>query len=296
MASKGLGKNLNALLGNAKTMKKQFTKEPGENKSNGDSFTQMPLAQLQPGQYQPRQDMSEAGLAQLANSIKQQGVIQPLTVRKLADKSYEIIAGERRFQASKLAGLDSVPVIIRDIDDETAMAIALIENLQREDLNPMDEARALDRLQNEFGLTHQQIADLVSKSRSAITNLLRLLNLSDGVKRMLEHGDLEMGHARALLSLPPHLQNHAAQLIVSRGLSVREAESLVAKLKQAKSGDKKPKAVLPEIINQRIDTLASKLQHKVDLKTQANGKGKLVIHYDDIDKLNILLQRLNQQH
>lgn len=289
MASKGLGKNLNALLGNAKTAKKPVLN------TKKDSLVKLNVERLQPGKYQPRQDMSQAALSQLADSIKQQGVIQPLTVRSIGDERYEIIAGERRWRASQLAGLKQVPVIIRDVDDETAMAIALIENLQREDLNPMDEARALQRLHDEFELTHLQIANLVSKSRTTVTNLLRLMNLSDAVKRMLEHGDIEMGHARALLSLSTAQQTHAAQLIISRGLSVREAESLVAKMKQGKAEEKTTEKSLPPIINQRIDKLAEKLQHKIDLKhsDKGKGKGKLIIHYKDLDNLNRLLQQLN---
>ena len=286
MASRGLGKNLNALLSNTKAVKKVSPKKPES------GYQKLRLEQLQPGKYQPRQDMDEDNLSQLADSIKQQGVIQPLAVREIQEGQYEIIAGERRWRASKLAGLNQVPVIVHQVDDETAMALALIENLQREDLNPMDEARALQRLHDEFELTHLQIANLVSKSRTAVTNLLRLMNLNEEVKRLLEHGDIEMGHARALLSLESAKQAMAANLIITRGLSVREAEQLVSKIKQGVNESKPSKPQLASAMTRRINTLARQLNHKIDIKHNDKGKGKLVIHFKDLEKLESLLDSL----
>jgi len=286
MASRGLGKNLNALLSNTKAVKKVSPKKPES------GYQKLRLEQLQPGKYQPRQDMDEENLSQLADSIKQQGVIQPLAVREIKEGQYEIIAGERRWRASKLAGLTQVPAIVHQVDDETAMALALIENLQREDLNPMDEARALQRLHDEFELTHLQIANLVSKSRTAVTNLLRLMNLNEEVKRLLEHGDIEMGHARALLSLESAKQAMAANLIITRSLSVREAEQLVSKIKQGVNESKPSKPQLAAAMTGRINTLARQLNHKIDIKHNDKGKGKLVIHFKDLEKLESLLDSL----
>src|SRR5690606_32409846 len=182
------------------------------------------------GKYQPRRDMNPEALEELANSIRAQGVMQPIVVRPIGPERYEIIAGERRWRATQLAGLDKVPALVREIPDEAAIAMALIENIQREDLNPMEEAIALARLQSEFELTHQQIADAVGKSRVTVTNLLRLMSLREEVQRMLEHGDLEMGHGRALLGLPPEQQAAAATTVVSKGLSVRQTEAMVRRM------------------------------------------------------------------
>ncbi|KTD45972.1 chromosome partitioning protein ParB [Legionella rubrilucens] len=278
----GLGRNLSALLGQTAAPE---TKNP-------DSPLTLSPACLKPGKYQPRTDFSEDTLAELAESIRQQGLLQPLIVRPLNDQCYEIIAGERRWRASQLAGLTEVPVIVRTVDDETAMAIALIENLQREDLNALDQARAMHRLTHEFALTHQQVADLLAKSRTAVSNFLRLLTLSDEVKRLLEHGDLDMGHARALLILNDEQQNQAAQLIVAKNLSVRETEQLVKRIKEGKP---QPLAaavdVHPEVKNQ-LHHLSQHLKAKVKLKQGKSGKGSLVIHYNSDHELQAVLQQM----
>jgi ParB family transcriptional regulator, chromosome partitioning protein len=285
MATKSLGKNLNILLSNTKSIKKQLANENGLQK--------LSLDLLQPGKYQPRKDMDQTALNQLADSIRQQGIIQPIAIRQIENGRYEIIAGERRFRAARLAGLSEVPVIVHDVNDETAMGIALIENIQREDLNPMDEARALARLADEFDLTHQQIAELVSKSRTAVTNFLRLMQLEGDVKRLLEHGDIEMGHARALLSLEPTVQLHVAKLIVSRGLSVRETESLINRLKKPQT-IKEKEMDLENLSDSKINKLATALKTKVQLKHGAKGKGKLIIHYDSIEKLDQLMAQFDK--
>lgn len=289
----GLGRNLSVLLGQTKEIPQH---KPAASSTAVDvDHKSMNLAVdlLQPGKYQPRGDIEEQPLEELAQSIRKQGVIQPLIVRPVADNQYEIIAGERRWRAAKLAGLEHVPVIARQVDDETAMAMALIENLQREDLNAMDQARAMQRLSSEFSLTHQQIADILGKSRAAVSNYLRLLTLASEVRLLLEHGDIEMGHARALLALEKTAQKQAAQIIVARQLSVREAEALVSRMK---SGTPQPakKEPVPTAYQQQLDQLASCLGTKLNLKEGKKGKGQLVIHYDNQDNLDMLLQRFNQ--
>ena len=228
MSSKkrGLGRGLDALLATSQAS----APEKSEQDNQSSELQKLPIEYLQPGKYQPRKDMSPEALDDLASSIRSQGVIQPIVVRKLADHLYEIIAGERRWRASQLAELDVVPCIIKDVPDEAAVAIALIENIQREDLNAMEEAQALDRLMVEFELTHQEVADAVGKSRTTVTNLLRLNNLNDDVKLLLEHGDIEMGHARALLALNGETQTQAAQTVSGKGLTVRDTENLVRRL------------------------------------------------------------------
>lgn len=279
----GLGRNLSALLGQSAAP---------ENKTSDSPLT-LSLACLKPGKYQPRTDFSEDTLKELAESIRQQGLLQPLIVRPLDEQQYEIIAGERRWRASQLAGLTEVPVIIRMVDDETAMAIALIENLQREDLNALDQARAMHRLTHEFALTHQQVADLLAKSRTAVSNFLRLLTLSDEVKRLLEHGDLDMGHARALLILNEEQQRQAAHLIVAKNLSVRDTEQLVKRLKNGKPQQSSAMAedVHPEVKNQ-LQHLSQHLQTKVKIKQGKTGKGALVIHYNSDHELQAVLRQM----
>jgi ParB family chromosome partitioning protein len=213
-------------------------------------------------------------------------------VRPIGTDKYEIIAGERRWRASQLAGLDTVPVVIREVPDEAAIAMALIENIQREDLNPMEEAIALSRLQQEFELTHQQIADAVGKSRATVTNLLRLMSLREDVQRLLEHGDLEMGHARALLSLSPELQASTAQTVVSKGLSVRQTESLVRNLLDNKP-EKKSEAISADADIKRLEeSLAAKLGANVQIQHTAKGKGKLVLSYNSLDELDGILSHI----
>jgi ParB family transcriptional regulator, chromosome partitioning protein len=280
----GLGRNLSALLGNsAGTL---IADKPAVTEG-----LKLNLDCLQPGKYQPRSEIEETSLAELATSIKQQGLLQPLVVREIAEGRYEIIAGERRWRACQLAGLSEVPVLLRQVDDETAMAIALVENLQREDLNALDQARAMSRLSHEFGLTHQQVADLVSKSRTAVTNYLRLLSLNADVQRLLEHGDLDMGHARALLMLNEAMQSEVAQLVVAKNLSVRETEKLVVRVKEKKLiPTSKPELSL--MMKEQLQALAKQLQTQIKIKPGKAGKGTLVIHYDTEQNLQSVIQQL----
>ena len=284
----GLGRNLSALLtqtnSNALLQDSAVLNEPP-------TPTVLALGQLQPGKYQPRRDMAEDALLALARSIKQHGLLQPVIVRAVALNQYEIIAGERRWRACQMAGLSSIPVIVRDVDDATAMAMALIENLQRNDLNAMEQAHAMQRLVQEFSLTHQQIADVLCKSRAAVSNYLRLLQLNHAVTCLLERGDLDMGHARCLLMLEDDQQTAAAQLVVSKGLSVRETEALVARLK-AGPPEIAPKPALPPLLNDSLTTLAHQLDTKIKLKPGTNGRGTLVIHYDGDLHLEQVMGRL----
>ena len=283
MAKKrGLGRGLDALLGAAKSPEVPLATMPQE------QLVQLPIEFLQPGQYQPRRDMHSEALEELAASIRQQGIMQPILVRRLGVDRYEIIAGERRWRAAQLAELEKVPCLIREADDRDVVALALIENLQREDLNPIEEASALQRLQKEFSLTQQQVAEAVGKSRSAISNLLRLLQLHPEVRLLLEHGDLEMGHARALLSLEPQDQCQAARQVVAQGLSVRQTESLVKKWAQ-------PQVAMPQKKDPDIQRLEQKLQDligaPVKIRHSAKGKGRLEIGYSSLDELDGILNR-----
>lgn len=284
----GLGRNLSALLshsdGNLLTVTAASSAAVGQIKLSIDS--------LQPGKYQPRGEMDETALVELAESIKKQGLLQPLIVREISTGRYEIIAGERRWRACQLVGMTEVPAILRQVDDEMAMAMALVENLQREDLNAMDQARAMHRLTTEFSLTHQQIADLLCKSRTAVSNFLRLLNLCSEVKRMLEHGDLDMGHARCLLMLEESKQYQVAQLVVAKNLSVRETEALVARVKASVEALPKIKTDIAPVFEHALQALAQRLRTKVKIKQGIAGKGTLVIHYDDMQRLQQLLGEL----
>lgn len=283
----GLGRNLSALLSQP-SGGAIFNKKPQSNNLN------LTVDCLQPGAYQPRGEMEETALAELAESIKKQGLLQPLIVRELQNDRYEIIAGERRWRACQLAGLTEVPVILKQVDDETAMAIALVENLQREDLNVMDQARAMHRLTDEFSLTHQQVADLLCKSRTAVSNYLRLLALANPVKKLLEHGDIDMGHARALLMLDEEQQTQVAQLIVAKNLSVRETEKLVERVKAGKATVETAleHEVLDVRYQQQVNYLAQQLQTTIKLKPGKAGKGSLVIHYDDAPSLQKIIEQL----
>jgi ParB family chromosome partitioning protein len=238
--------------------------------------------------------MHEEALEELAASIRAQGVMQPIVVRPISSDKYEIIAGERRWRAAQIAGLDSIPAIIKLVGDEAAIAMSLIENIQRENLNPIEEAMALKRLQDEFELTQQEVADAVGKSRATVTNLMRLIGLSIDVRRMLEHGDLEMGHARALLSLPDIQQSEAARSVVGKGLSVRQTESLVRRLiAQGGSNNRaSPKMVDPDIKNLE-ENLADKLGAKVMIQHTVKGKGQLVLKYNSLDELEGILSHIN---
>lgn len=260
--------------------------------AKGDDLKVLPIESLQRGRYQPRREFDEEPLRELAESIRRQGIIQPLIVRPVTNRQYEIVAGERRWRAAQLAGLREVPAIIREIEDATALAIALIENIQREDLNPIDEAQALARLMEEFSLTHAQTAEMVGRSRVAVTNLLRLLDLAPEVKELLVIGQLAMGHARALLPLEYSQQTEAARLIAHRGLSAREAEKLVRRLKAPESS----KAQVNEDPNVRAleQQLGERLGTRVSVQTGKNGQGVLRIHYSSLDQLDGILEQLGR--
>ena len=275
---RGLGRGLDALLGDVSP------KEPV-----APSHT-LPIEFLQRGKFQPRKDMNPEKLQELADSIKAQGIIQPIVVRGIGNEKYEIVAGERRWRAAQLAGLQQVPVVVKDIDDRATMAIALIENIQRQDLNPLEEAEALKRLLDEYGMTHQQLADAVGKSRVTVTNLLRLMELHADVKKFLIKGELEMGHARALLSLDSGKQIAAAQKIAREGLSVRLAEKLVKDL-QAEPKPQKAKTADKDTLRLQ-DELTAKLGAKVVIEHKDNGKGKLVIAYSSLEELDGILESL----
>lgn len=252
----------------------------------------LPIDYLQRGLYQPRVDFSESRLAELAESIKQQGIIQPIVVRAIGQNRYEIIAGERRWRAAQLAGLGTVPVIVREIDDEAALAMALIENIQREDLNAIEEARALERLQHEFQLTHEQIAQAVGKSRAMVSNLLRLLELHLDVKTMLERGDIDMGHARALLALPVPQQKPVAQLVCEHGWSVRQTENYIRhwQSQQAKTVAQKNHKKIPVDLLKLQQQLTEQLGSKVAFQHLASGRGKMVIEYHSLLELEGVLR------
>ena len=277
-----LGRGLDALLGGALDTTAHAK----------DDLRHLPVDLLQRGKYQPRTHMSPEALEDLANSIRAQGVVQPIVVRPLSGGQYEIVAGERRWRASQMAGLDTIPAVVRDIPDEAAIAIALIENIQREDLNPVEEASALQRLIDEFGMTHQQTADSVGRSRAAVTNLLRLLTLNDDVRQMLEEGKMDMGHARALLALTGNAQSQAARQVVDKDLSVRETENLVRHLAEHRAAPKaKPSSLDPDI-RALQDSLSDKIGAKVHIQHTSKGKGRLIIDYNSIDELEGVLARI----
>jgi ParB family chromosome partitioning protein len=293
---KGLGLGLEALLG-------PRVKEAGDAPavvSDGVPHT-LKLAQLQAGKYQPRTRMDEGSLYELAESIKAQGVMQPILVRPVGGDRFEIIAGERRMRAARLAGLDEVPVLVKDVPDESAAAMALIENIQREDLNPLEEAQGLKRLTDEFGLTHELAAKAVGRSRSAASNLLRLLNLTEPVQQMLMAGDIDMGHARALLPLEGAQQILSANAIVSKKLSVREAERLVARASASTSAGRqapllrarhdKPRD-LQRIEQELSDALTAQVDIRVKKRTKRGEQGEVAIAFGSLDELTGLLQKL----
>ena len=261
-----------------------------ELKDHDGELREVPIDLIQRGRYQPRRDMDPAALQELSDSIRQQGVMQPVVVRPIAEGRYELIAGERRWRATQMAELDSIPAIIRDVPDEAAIAMALIENIQRENLNPIEEAFALQRLQDEFGLTQAQVAEAVGKSRTTITNLLRLIGLSEDVRIMLEHGDLEMGHGRAMLTLAPELQMQVAKQVVAKSLSVRQTEALVRRVQQETPDSKsRKKGTLDPNIRALQDDLAERLGARVSIDHGQRGKGKLVIEYSSLDELDGIL-------
>ena len=274
---KGLGRGLDALLGGD---------EPPR-----ETLTTLAVSRIRPGKYQPRTKMDQEALAELASSIKSQGLMQPLLVRPVERDRYELIAGERRWRAAQMAGLDEVPALVRDVPDEAALAMALIENIQRENLNPMEEASGLQRLIDEFKMSHEQAADAVGRSRSATTNLLRLLKLTKPVQAMVMEGVLDMGHARAILALDGARQVEAAKRVAARGMSVREAEALVARMLRGNASRQRRKpdrdlARLEEETSERLGTT-------VEIRPGRKGSGKLIIHYSNLDHLDQLLRKLD---
>ncbi|MGB0466008.1 MAG: ParB/RepB/Spo0J family partition protein [Pontibacterium sp.] len=287
---RGLGRGLDALLSGATTRDEVTPSESTPQKTG--NYPELEVHLIQRGRYQPRRDLEPQALEDLASSIRAQGVIQPIVVRPVDHECYEIIAGERRWRAARMAGLDSVPVVIRDVPDEAAIAMALIENIQRENLNPMEEAIALQRLKSEFELTQQEVANAVGKSRSAVTNLLRLMKLTDEVRKMLEYGDLEMGHARALLPLDENLQVDAAREVVGKGFSVRQTEALVKKRQSEESLSVKANPKPDARLEQWADNLSQKLATKVNITRNAKGKGKITIAYDSSESLASILENL----
>ena len=284
LKKRGLGKGLEALLGTSQVARQKqivsdIQADAAQNRVDNQTgeLQTLPVTWLRPGKYQPRRDMSQDALEDLANSIRAQGVIQPIVVRRIADQQYEIIAGERRWRASQLVRLETVPCLIKNVEDNAAVAIALIENIQREDLNAIEEAVALQRLMTEFELSHQQVAEAVGKSRSAVSNLLRLNQLNDVVKQLVEHGDLDMGHARALLSLDGELQSDTARTVAQKGLTVRDTERMVQKLLN-------PPAAKPEVPadQQSIvwsEALSEKLGVSVQFVRAGEDNGKIVLSY-----------------
>lgn len=286
---RGLKRGLDALLSGVDTAAFNDVNE-GIAETASSSLNEIPVDQICRGRYQPRREMDSDTLEELASSIRAQGVMQPIVIRPV-ETGYEIIAGERRWRAAQMAGLDAIPAVIRDVPDEAAIAMALIENIQRENLNPVEEAIALQRLQQEFELSQQEVAEAVGKSRSAVANLLRLLNLSDEVKTYLERGDIEMGHARALLPLSAELQIEAAREVVAKGLSVRDAEALARRLQQPASEQQQA-----EMANEHLSQIAQQLSEhfaaKVTLSGNSKGRGKITINFKDSTELEGILSKL----
>lgn len=274
---KGLGRGLDALLG-------------GNEEAPRDALTTLPIGRIRPGRYQPRTKMDQQALAGLAASIRSQGLMQPLLVRPVDRDRYELIAGERRWRAAQMAGLEEVPALVREVPDDAALAMSLIENIQRENLNPMEEAAGLNRLVDEFRMTHEQAADSVGRSRSATTNLLRLLKLAKPVQEMVMEGALEMGHARALLALDGARQIEAANRVAAKGLSVRDTEALVQQWLRGPAGRVKRKtdrdlARLEEEVSERLGTT-------VEIRPARKGSGKILVHYASLEHLEALLKKL----
>jgi ParB family chromosome partitioning protein len=277
MKPKGLGRGLDALLG-------------AEAQPPRESLLTLPVARIRPGKYQPRTKMDQQALAELAASIRAQGLMQPLLVRPVDRDRYELIAGERRWRAAQMAGLEEVPALVREVPDEAALAMSLIENIQRENLNPMEEAAGLERLIEEFRMTHEQAADAVGRSRSATTNLLRLLKLAKPVQEMVMEGALEMGHARALLALDPARQIEAGNRIAARGLSVRETEAMVQAALRGSSQRRRRRG--DRDLARLEEELAERLGTTVEIRPGRKGSGKLVLHYSGLDHLDELLKKL----
>jgi ParB family chromosome partitioning protein len=279
---RGLGRGLDALLGTGTTAEAV--------ESDAGDLRSLPVEFLQRGRYQPRTEFEPAALQELADSIKAQGVVQPIVVRPIDRDRYEIVAGERRWRAAQLAGLADIPALVRDIPDEAAVAVALIENIQREDLNPLEEATALKRLTEGFGLTHQEVADAVGRSRASVSNLLRLLDLHSDVKAAISRGEMEMGHARALAGLPEAKQPAATAIVVARKLSVRETEALVKRL--LSEAPAKPTPRLDADVRRLQEDLSERLGAAVKIQHGTRGSGKLVIQYASLDELDGILGKI----
>jgi len=310
MAAKkrGLGRGLEALLGPAA---RPATQDPDTTTHDGaapvlravpdaepgaageDALRTLPVDIIERGRYQPRVDMHQESLQDLADSISEQGVVQPIVVRGIGSGRYEIIAGERRWRAAQLAGLHEIPAVIRDVDDRSAIAIALIENIQRENLNPIEEARALKRLVDEFEVTHEEAAHAVGRSRAAVSNLLRLLDLENAVREMVERGELEMGHARALLALEGRKQVDAARHVIGRGLTVRATESLVQQMQQGRRGNKTKSASKDPNVLQLEAKLSDTLGARVSVHSGRGGAGRLEIRYNSLDELDGILEHIH---
>jgi ParB family chromosome partitioning protein len=273
---KGLGRGLDALLGGGEAPR--------------DALTTLPVGRIRPGKYQPRTRMGQEALAELAASIKSQGLMQPVLVRPVDGERYELIAGERRWRAAQMAGLQEIPALVREVADDSALAMSLIENIQRENLNPMEEAAGLQRLIDEFRMTHEQAADAVGRSRSATTNLLRLLRLAKPVQAMVMEGALEMGHARALLALEGARQIEAANRVAARGLSVREAEALTAKILRGQGVRRK--ATVDRDLERLEEEVSGRLGTTVEIRASRKGNGRLIVHYASLDHLDQLLKKL----
>jgi ParB family chromosome partitioning protein len=300
---RGLNKGLDALLAETLDLTKVSTKDllndTKEALANpvqvAAGFVEINVKRLRPGRFQPRRVIVESELESLANSIKEQGILQPIVVRSIGNEGYEIIAGERRWRAAQLAGLTTVPVIVKNVPDEAALAIAIIENIQRENLNPLEEAIAFDRLGTEFGLSHEKIAAAVGKSRTTITNLLRILNLRADVKVLLERGDIELGHAKVLLGLQGPQQSAVAREVVAKQLSVRETETLVMRTLEGNATNKPPRLVIDPDIRRLETSLTEKVGCAVKILQTAKGKGKLMIQYNSLDELDGILAHIMQK-
>lgn len=290
---RGLGRGLDALLGAVRHAEESTADELAQ-PLNGEPPRHLPLDLIQRSRFQPRRDFDPESLRELAESIATHGVLQPVVVRPVDSGRYELIAGERRWRACQLAGLDEVPVVIREASDQESMAMGLIENLQRDDLNPLEAASALQRLVGEFTLTHQQVAQAVGKSRASVTNMLRLLDLNEDVKTMIEQGNLEMGHARALLGLQGRAQSEAARKVAEHGLSVRETERLVRRLQLTAESTQKTKgrqSMDPNVLHLQ-ESLSERLGARVDIQHGAKGGGKLVINYHSLEELEGILEHI----
>ena len=288
---RGLGRGLDALLGGITDTAARESATPDTAVAAGDeSFRRLPLDLIRRGRHQPRRIVEESALEELAHSVRARGIVQPIVVRPLGSGSFEVVAGERRWRAAQMAGLDEVPAVVRECSDQEAAVVALIENIQREDLNPIEEAHGYRSLADEFGLTHQELADAVGRSRSSVSNALRLLDLNDDVRALVEQGELDMGHARALLALSGAAQSETAAEVVRRGLSARETEKLVrSKVKGESPPQRGPRD--PDVVKLETE-LAERLGAKVRIDHKAKGKGSVTIHYSSLEALDGILERI----